>query len=586
MKTTLARMRQLIGSPADWTANDLVIGDGELALETKTSGEAPRFKVGDGIRRYSELPEVMSYLLDAPGSVPVPIDDLLAVFVSVLNFGADPTGSDDSSAAIQAGIDALFARGGGVLLIPAGTYKTSVSLKHKDNVTLRGEGSLCARIVLDNNAASVIEHTSAAASGARRAARGQSIIGLMLEHSGLPANRYAFPSANGIGVLDYGAYSITASAGVYDDVVIVNACDGLSIGGELFAYRIGIVETQYCYKPWNKRGTGACTSITVEFFRMFTCFHGMTLNNTTYSEINFYADHCGLEPSAGFGPANEMPIMFDANACHLTIPTFGMELSPAVLFRARGFSKINIGSAGLVFSNASVWKASATRIANIPQAEQALLVSLGSGSAVSWSSFDIDMQVANGFPTAAANASNLYYIPAGDQSRLVFKSASIYTDSYFWTAPARLTLQSQFSVMTDPNADVRECVVAYAYHATSGLIALASIDSLLWKGLPQKAEFGPTLSITPASVGKSVVIYTQPTGGAASLSGTFTSGDVVMLYNSTGNATGVLITPTGISLRWAGNTDVSAPRRLGNNGFATLLFIQPNVAVMSGWGIT
>jgi hypothetical protein len=47
-------MRQLIGTTANWAANDLVIGDGELALERTVTG-VTLTKIGDGIKRFSQL---------------------------------------------------------------------------------------------------------------------------------------------------------------------------------------------------------------------------------------------------------------------------------------------------------------------------------------------------------------------------------------------------------------------------------------------------------------------------------------------------------------------------------------------------
>ena len=55
MADTFARMRQLIGTTAEWAANDLVIGLGEFALE-KLGGGAVRMKLGDGVAKYSALP--------------------------------------------------------------------------------------------------------------------------------------------------------------------------------------------------------------------------------------------------------------------------------------------------------------------------------------------------------------------------------------------------------------------------------------------------------------------------------------------------------------------------------------------------
>jgi hypothetical protein len=57
MKTTLARMRQLIGNAAEWAANDLVIGAGEIAVESQPDQTAT-LRIGDGTKRYSELPTI------------------------------------------------------------------------------------------------------------------------------------------------------------------------------------------------------------------------------------------------------------------------------------------------------------------------------------------------------------------------------------------------------------------------------------------------------------------------------------------------------------------------------------------------
>lgn len=56
MADILARMRQLIGDPTEWAANDIVLGRGELALEV--SGNDTMLKVGDGAQTYSQLPYV------------------------------------------------------------------------------------------------------------------------------------------------------------------------------------------------------------------------------------------------------------------------------------------------------------------------------------------------------------------------------------------------------------------------------------------------------------------------------------------------------------------------------------------------
>lgn len=61
--------------------------------------------------------------------------------INVLDYGADPTGVADSTAAIQAALDvAPVANSGRIVFLPAGTYKFSrLTFKH-NNTILRGEG--------------------------------------------------------------------------------------------------------------------------------------------------------------------------------------------------------------------------------------------------------------------------------------------------------------------------------------------------------------------------------------------------------------------------------------------------------------
>ena len=54
MATEFARMRQLFATTADWAANDLVLGAGEIGLELRTNGYVWG-KVGDGVLTYSNL---------------------------------------------------------------------------------------------------------------------------------------------------------------------------------------------------------------------------------------------------------------------------------------------------------------------------------------------------------------------------------------------------------------------------------------------------------------------------------------------------------------------------------------------------
>ncbi len=71
---------------------------------------------------------------------PPPVDAPADLF-SVLDFGADPTGAADSTAAIQTALDAAEANLGGVVLFPAGLYRCDGLLTLSgSHVVLRGEG--------------------------------------------------------------------------------------------------------------------------------------------------------------------------------------------------------------------------------------------------------------------------------------------------------------------------------------------------------------------------------------------------------------------------------------------------------------
>lgn len=90
-----------------------------------------------------------------PGAVKQTQHDFNKTYVNVLSFGADPTGVNDSTAAFQAAVDAVYARGGGEVYIPGtngnGTgnnqgYKITASIQVKPFVNLRGDGfSSCLR---------------------------------------------------------------------------------------------------------------------------------------------------------------------------------------------------------------------------------------------------------------------------------------------------------------------------------------------------------------------------------------------------------------------------------------------------------
>jgi hypothetical protein len=55
MATEFARMNSIYGTTADWQANDIILGQGEIALELQVGGDVWA-KAGDGVSTYSTLP--------------------------------------------------------------------------------------------------------------------------------------------------------------------------------------------------------------------------------------------------------------------------------------------------------------------------------------------------------------------------------------------------------------------------------------------------------------------------------------------------------------------------------------------------
>ena len=85
----------------------------------------------------------VSYEPPFTGGVATNVEAKLAQIISVKDFGAVGNGVADDTAAIQAGIDAVIAQGGGKLTIPAGKYLVSATLNIKgtNSFILEGDGA-------------------------------------------------------------------------------------------------------------------------------------------------------------------------------------------------------------------------------------------------------------------------------------------------------------------------------------------------------------------------------------------------------------------------------------------------------------
>jgi hypothetical protein len=69
MATELKRMSQIYGTEADWSANDIVLSQGEIGI-TIING-VPKMKVGDGVSTFSSLPYCYVPLTGTDSGVPI-----------------------------------------------------------------------------------------------------------------------------------------------------------------------------------------------------------------------------------------------------------------------------------------------------------------------------------------------------------------------------------------------------------------------------------------------------------------------------------------------------------------------------------
>ncbi len=82
------------------------------------------------------------------------VSTIQAQQVDILDFGADPNGIEDNSLIINQLIDSLSSNGGGIILIPKGTFLLNESIILKSNILLKGinqEESLLFRNPLEGN---------------------------------------------------------------------------------------------------------------------------------------------------------------------------------------------------------------------------------------------------------------------------------------------------------------------------------------------------------------------------------------------------------------------------------------------------
>jgi len=101
-------MRQIVGSTADWAANDIVLGSGEIGIE-RVSGSDVRIKVGDGSTVYSLLPYASASSTTINSATQTALDAKVAkagdTMTGLLILSGDPVA--DLGAATKQYVDAI-----------------------------------------------------------------------------------------------------------------------------------------------------------------------------------------------------------------------------------------------------------------------------------------------------------------------------------------------------------------------------------------------------------------------------------------------------------------------------------------------
>ena len=127
MADTYARFRQLIGSTATWSANNIVLGLGEVGIEQVSSTDV-RIKVGDGTLTWSALPYASASSSTINAATQAALDAKLALsggdMSGVLRLASDPTGPlqaatkqyvDNADTTLATSIAGKLATSGGTL---------------------------------------------------------------------------------------------------------------------------------------------------------------------------------------------------------------------------------------------------------------------------------------------------------------------------------------------------------------------------------------------------------------------------------------------------------------------------------------
>lgn len=179
--------------------------------------------------------ELVGFQQSGTGAVARTAESKLREIVSVKDFGAEGDGITDDSAAIQAAMNYVTSLGGGIVLVPAGSYAVLTRLRPVSNVTLRGVGFMASRFIIPagvSNKNAIIYNTDPAFP----------TTNFVIERIGFVGQWQAFQSEisdNGLFTAKFATNMIIRNCGFFYSrgfALNINECDEVTVEGNLFEY--------------------------------------------------------------------------------------------------------------------------------------------------------------------------------------------------------------------------------------------------------------------------------------------------------------------------------------------------------------
>lgn len=229
-------------------------------------------------------------------------------------------------------------------------------------------------------------------------------------------------------------YKVEASGGIsfgfklHTDVNLAHT--GLQIERDFWGGEINL-HAHYCYRPYYQVNNTFSTSLT-GWIKSSRCFNGPRLSGAMYCNLNLWTDKCGLTADTALlaqCPTNEMPIMLALNNCQGLSLTWGAENCKGQMLNASNYTNATINVMYWA-APSHLFKKDATRIANLPLAQQSLIY-LASGSHVNITGMQCAWTDQQGYPAVDADPTYFFNTAdTGDRNRLNLHGCYITMSSY------------------------------------------------------------------------------------------------------------------------------------------------------------